>query len=77
MFFLFQDLKKELNVRIMLGELKCVKTTGLSTATKKLSLELDIAVITLVKNEKSVTLIPVSCFVNANQKININEYDVK
>ena len=61
----------------MLGELKCVKTIGLSTATKKLSLELDIAVITLVKNEKSVTLIPVSCFVNANQKININEYDVK
>ena len=61
----------------MLGELKCVKTIGLSTATKKLFLELDIAVITLVKNEKSVTLIPVSCFVNANQKININEYDVK
>ena len=77
MFFLFQDLKKELNVGIMLGKLKCVKTIGLSTATKKLSLELDIAVITLIKNEKSVTLIPVSCFVNANQKVNINEYDVK
>ena len=61
----------------MLGKLKCVKTIGLSTATKKLSLELDIAVITLIKNEKSVTLIPVSCFVNANQKVNINEYDVK
>ena len=61
----------------MLGKLKCAKTIGLSTATKKLSLELDIAVITLIKNEKSVTLIPVSCFVNANQKVNINEYDVK
>ena len=61
----------------MRGELKCVKTIGLSTATKKLSLELDIAVITLIKNKISVTLIPVLCFVSANQKVNINEYNVK
>ena len=50
-----------------------MKIIGLSTTTKKLSLESNMAVATLIKNGESGTLILVSCTVNANPKVNINE----
>ena len=72
-FIIISGSKERIKHRRKLGELKCVKIIGLSTTTKKLSLESNIAVATLIKNGESGTLILVSCTVNANPKVNINE----